>query len=246
MIDVAYVQKKKGEFVNETAYTMWRGCQLLGLETRFFEDTRLEDIPVITKQTLIHGYVGSVKSALKRLDVEPQPRITGWPPEELHGFYGRKFWKATMAEIRLNWAEDKHVFIKPLNEDKVFTGHLTSGQIGDLIQTAGIPDDFKLFCSEPVEFLAEYRLFVHKGIILDCRRYRGDFRRLVDLDVTAQECVKAYKSAPVAYSLDLGLVSDGRTVVVEVNDAHSLGAYGMASIPYAQMVIDRWEEMVGA
>ncbi len=122
---------------------------------------------------------------------------------------------------------------------------MTSGNLRDLIQTASFPDEFEVLCSEPVEFVVEYRCFVHKGMIVDCRRYRGDYRRVVDLDVTGQGCVKAYTSAPVCYSLDLGLVSDGRTLVVEVNDAFALGAYGMPSIPYAQMVMDRWEEMVG-
>lgn len=246
-IDLAYIQKKNGEFVNETAYSFWYGCQLLGIETKSFDETfgaNNYQNDLVTKDTLVHGHIGPVKKALKYLGIEPKPRVDGAPPPELLPYYGRNVWTSTMGEIRTHWAEDRHVFIKPLNSQKAFTGHVTSGKIGDLIQTAGFGDDFEVLCSDPVEFIAEYRLFVHHGIIIDCRRYRGDYRRIPDIDTTAVACVKAYKNAPCAYSLDLGVVIDGRTLVVEVNDAWALGAYGMPSIPYAQMVIDRWEEMV--
>jgi hypothetical protein len=49
----------------------------------------------------------------------------------------------------------------------------------------------------------------------------------------------------VAYSLDLGLAEDGRTLIVEINDCFSLGTYGFPALPYAQMVVDRWSEIVG-
>lgn len=243
-IDTVYVQKAGGEFINETAYSMWNGCRLLGVHVEPFEEKNFEHV-TLTKQTLVHGYVRTVKNALKSLGIdEPVPRVDGAPPPELLPYYGRNIWTSTMGEIRQRWAEDKHLFIKPLYAHKAFTGHVTSGAISDLIQTASFPDDFEVLCSEPVEFIVEYRLFVHNGIIVDCRRYRGDYRRLVDIDTTALACVQAYKGAPVAYSLDLGLTDDGRTLVVEVNDAFALGGYGMPAIPYAQMVIDRWVQMV--
>lgn len=49
----------------------------------------------------------------------------------------------------------------------------------------------------------------------------------------------------MAYSLDLGLAEDGRTLIVEINDCFSLGTYGFPALPYAQMVVDRWSEIVG-
>lgn len=245
MIDVAYIQKKGGEYVNETAYSFWYGCRQLGIETRPFEAEEVKTLP-LTKETLVHGHIGPVKEALHRLGIpEPKPRVDGMPSEDILPYYGRKVWTSTMGEIRTRWSEDRHLFIKPLHVQKAFTGHVTSGQIKDLITTASFPDDFEVLCSEPVEFLVEYRCFVHNGTIVDCRRYRGDYRRVVDIDVTGRGVVRAYKNAPVAYSLDLGLADDDRTLVVEVNDAFALGAYGMPSVPYAAMVIDRWEEMVG-
>ena len=149
-----------------------------------------------------------------------------------------------MGDIRRDWDDNHHVFIKPLHVHKAFTGHVTSGSIANLIQTASMPDDFEVLCSEVVTFASEYRLFVHNGLIVDCRRYRGDFQVLPDFEV-ALACVGAYQGAPVAYSLDLGVTPEGRTLVVEVNDFFSLGGYGMASIQYAQAVLDRWAELLG-
>ena len=62
----------------------------------------------------------------------------------------------------------------------------------------------------------------------------------------AEQAIQAFsKEAPCAYALDLGITDDGRTLVVEVNDAYALGSYGAPAVPYVQMVIDRWVEIVG-
>jgi hypothetical protein len=63
------------------------------------------------------------------------------------------------------------------------------------------------------------------------------------MDVATQ-AIQRFKDAPVGYSLDLGVTDDGRTLLVEVNDAWALGAYGTPSIPYTEMVVNRWKEMV--
>ena len=54
-----------------------------------------------------------------------------------------------------------------------------------------------------------------------------------------------FTQAPVGYSLDLGVTDDGQTLLVEVNDAWALGAYGTPSIPFTEMIVNRWKEMVG-
>ncbi len=241
MIDCAYIQKKGGEFINETAFSFWQGCHLLGLETRPFEQEQLQHVQ-LTKECLVHGYVGTVRSALKALGVQ-EPHIDGLPPPALLPFYGRKCWATTMLEVRRG-LETERIFIKPLNVQKAFNGHVTSGQISDLIQTAGFTDEFEVMASEVIDFVAEYRLFVGRGLIRGCRHYKGDFTEYPDFAV-AYACVNAWTDAPVSYALDLGVTADGRTLVVEVNDFQSLGSYGLASIPYAEMVIDRWEQLVG-
>ena len=99
--------------------------------------------------------------------------------------------------------------------------------------------------SEVVNFRAEYRLFIHRKRVIGCRFYNGDFRLAPDFSV-ADRFLQLYQAQPIAFSLDLGITDKRETLVVEINDAFSLGAYGLGSIPYARMVTDRWEEMVSS
>lgn len=246
MIEAVYIERKDGDWINDTAFTMAQGCYLKGIEVRPFRGPEIEHLP-LTKETLVHGYVGTVRKALRRLDV-PEPHIDGAPPEDLLPLYGRRMWPTTMTEVRRRLDSADPIFIKPLHHQKAFTGHVTSGQIRDLIQTAGFDDEFEILASEVVEFDVEYRLFVNRRLFIGCRHYAGDFSQFIDFDVAFQ-ALRAWRDQPVSYSLDLGVATapDGtkRTLIVEVNDAFALGGYGLPSIPYAEMVIDRWEEMVG-
>jgi hypothetical protein len=147
-----------------------------------------------------------------------------------------------MVEIRNRKVSDP-VFIKPLKLQKSFIGRVYTGSIQDMIQTADVPDDMELLCSEPVKFVSEYRILVHNQMIYDCKFYAGDPTVFPNISI-AQEAIKAFDGAPCGYSLDIGVVESGETLIVEVNDAFALGNYGAAYLPYTNMVIDRWEEIV--
>jgi hypothetical protein len=244
VIDLAYIQKAEGtgEFLSEATYTFWHGCNQMGIATLPFYPSEIDTLP-LRKETLVNGGIGMVRKALTRLGV-PQPRLDGLPPAQIAEFYGRRMWATTMAEARQNYEDNKHFFIKPLKLHKEFSGHVTSGQVGTLMLTSSLPDDFEILASEVIRFEVEYRLFVYKRRIIGSRFYRGDFRKSIDYSV-AEKCVELFDTSPVAYSLDMGRTPDGFTRVVEVNDAFSLGSYGMSSVPYARMVVDRWQEMVG-
>ena len=75
------------------------------------------------------------------------------------------------------------MFVKPLRSQKAFNGHVTSGELRDLIQTAAFEDDFEVLCSEPVQFVTKYRSFVNKGELIGMKHYKGDYGRFVDFDV---------------------------------------------------------------
>lgn len=244
MISLAYIQKKDGEFFSEAAFKFWKGCHALSIDTVTFEQEAGIDGLDITKQTMVYGGIGIVRKAFTRLGV-PQPTVGEMPPSEVLEFYGRRIWATTMTEVRQGYEDNKFFFIKPLREHKAFSGHVTSPSISTLALTARFPNDFEILASEIMHFEAEYRLFIHNGKILGSRFYRGDFRRTPDYTV-ADRFLVAIQNPPVAYSLDLGVTDNGRTHVVEINDAFSLGDYGMPPTAYAQMVIDRWCEIVGA
>lgn len=248
-VELAYIQRKAdGEFMSEATYCSWYGCEMLGIDTRSFTPAQIDDLE-LSKETMVHGGVGMVRRALDRIGV-PQPHLDGMPPEALLPHFGRKVWATTMAEVREYLDREEWLFIKPLTRHKAFTGFVTGSSVSALARSAPFEDDFEICAQEIVRFDVEYRLFIHdkegngQRTVADCRFYRGDFRVSLDWSVV-DACVTAFDDAPVAYSLDMGVMSDGRTCVVEVNDAMSLGSYGMPALPYTQMVVDRWSQVVG-
>jgi hypothetical protein len=93
-----------------------------------------------------------------------------------------------------------------------------------------------------VDFVSEYRCFVHEGALLGIHRYYGDNWILPD-KATVIQMIKAYRSAPVAYGLDVGVTKEGKTLLVEVNDQYALGNYALGSLPYTEATVARWEQL---
>ena len=48
----------------------------------------------------------------------------------------------------------------------------------------------------------------------------------------------------MACSMDICVTKDGRTLLVEFNDAYSLGAYGLPDIYYAKLISARWSQLL--
>ncbi len=88
----------------------------------------------------------------------------------------------------------------------------------------GLDPNVGLLVSEPVEFLAEARSFILDGRVLDCAIYEGnadvDDARGFAAVVAREACV------PRAVALDVGLLRDGRWVVIELNAAWGAGLNG--------------------
>lgn len=120
-------------------------------------------------QNVVVGYVGTVRYKLRQLGI-PVEELDY--PEELREFLGRKVWSSTMNTIAHS-PELWPVFVKS-QEDKRFTGNVIR-KVKDLIGGGTENADSLVWCSELVEFVAEYRCFIRYGQILDVRRYKGDW-----------------------------------------------------------------------
>lgn len=59
------------------------------------------------------------------------------------------------------------------------------------------------------------------------------------------ESFVSWEDRPMACSMDICVTKDGRTLLVEFNDAYSLGAYGLADIYYAKLISARWSQLLG-
>jgi ATP-grasp domain, R2K clade family 2 len=133
--------------------------------------------------------------------------------------------------------------VKPREAHKAFTGYVLSA-FRDLIPTTHHPNDLTVWSSEVVEFVSEWRYFVWRHEFVGLGHYRGDAFTHPD-GATIRAAVATYRDkAPVAYGIDFGVTPEGRTLLVEVNDAYSLGHVGLRAVPYANMLESRWVEMV--
>jgi hypothetical protein len=236
----AWIQKNpQGDYANVNYYLAADGFRSMGWEVRHFE--RADRLQGNQRDEVVVGGIDEVRTALRLLGIDA-PHHDDYPAELLP-FLGRKVWKASLHSFGAqpqNWP----VFLKPADGLKKFTGKLVRSH-RDLIGIFDQGQDTQVWCSEPVHFLAEWRTFVRYGTILDVRRYTGTWKVHYDPQVI-EAAEGAFATAPKAYAIDFGVTSDGRTLLVEVNEGHSIGAYGLTPLLYAKLLSARWAEMTGA
>ncbi len=162
-------------------------------------------------------------------------------PEELREFLGRKLWQSTLFTVT-NDVDAWHVFVKPVSEGHRFRG-TTLDETDDLIKLGGLVTDIAIWCSEKVQFLSEWRVYVVDGVAVGMNFYAGDWQILPDTE-TIRAAIAAYRSAPRGYAVDFGVDAQGRTLLVEVNDGFGLSNYGLLPQLYAELLAARWTEMV--
>ena len=92
--------------------------------------------------------------------------------------------------------------------------------------------------------MSEWRYFVRRGAVVGLAHYRGAWAVVPDA-AAVRRAVADYAPAPAAYALDFGVAADGRTLLVEANDAFALGPHGLDAVEYARVLEDRWLELVG-
>lgn len=250
MLAKIYVQRDPatGEFINKNVYNAWYGFTKMGVwaDSFVFSDLVAGKLE-LSRDAAVIGGIGTVRTALAQLGA-PEPANIDYP-ESLAEFLRRRVWRSTIREAHGLCVADRFdppVFIKPVTGHKEFTGHVLA-VYRDLIRTAGWAHeepDTAVWISEVVEFVAEWRYFVQRGEIVGVGHYFGDPLRAPDPDVV-RAAVAAYTDAPAAYVIDFGVLADGSTAMVEVNDGFSFGCYGLNPYAHAHMLTARWLEMVG-
>lgn len=125
-------------------------------------------------------------------------------------------------------------FVKSATHYKGFTDIVASPQ--------RLPPD-TYWVSPVVDFVSEWRAFVFRQALVGLQWYAGAFTTFPDV-ATIQRMMTAYESqAPAAYTLDVGVLAAGQTVVVEVHPLVSCGFYGFADLPrIPAMLIAGWRD----
>jgi ATP-grasp domain, R2K clade family 3 len=233
----AYIQTDaSGNFYNVNAYVANDGFQTLGWETEKY--VSVDDIADRDPEHVVVGGIGNVRKRLAQLGiVRPKGEIDY--PAELQSYLGRRVWATTLEEL---FTDEKcwPVFAKPRQETKKFAGKVMR-DFKDFIGLIDHENPTEIWCSELVDFQTEWRCFIRYGEILDIRRYKGAWDTKLDLSVV-KNAVADFTQGPAAYGLDFGIDALGQMKLVEVNDGHSLGTYGISGLHYAKFLAARWAQ----
>jgi hypothetical protein len=172
------------------------------------------------------GSVEFVLSWMKRFGV-PVPKPIN-VPEELFDFADRGIFNGPHYDM--DDILDKR-FVKSNDHIKGFKEVIDN--------TYDLPEGNYQF-SEVIDIKSEWRAFVYKGELVGLQNYGGDFTSFPDIR-TIGAMIRAYQSAPIAYTLDVGVEYGwSKTFVIECHDFFSCGLYGFAEHKIYPYMLYRW------
>lgn len=257
----AFLEKTEKEWMDDFVYLAVEPLKNMGVE--IFPFNGINTVGPITRNGLPIAFkdmefnendivIGSVEATdffFKKLGKEV--KYLGYP-KTLEPFLGRKIHLTTMGEVETT---PFPFFLKPAIDVKLFTGSVCESkkQLDLVYFDKGVTKETPIYVSEPLNFVTEYRCFVHKGKLVGMKHYKGDFVIFPRIELV-YEMIEAYTDAPISYTLDVGLIRDEefqkrfgpyslKLVVVEVNDFWAIGGYGLDGKTYVRMLIDRFQEI---
>jgi hypothetical protein len=182
--------------------------------------TDIADLADVEIRTCPVGTVEFVHAAMAVAGRQPPKPMN--IPTQLHTkeFLKRKVVYTTHDGVDL----DEENFVKQVD--------IVKGYAGQTPTADKIPEGVYLV-SELVDIESEWRCFVCDGRITDVRRYASCYDAATPDWELAKKMVKAFTSAPPAWTLDVGVGPLG-TFVIECHHFYSCGLYGCCSslLPY--------------
>jgi len=237
-----YIEVKNKLPVNVDIQNAIDGFEYLGYEPRFYirEDILSGSVHNLAHDNMFVGSIDTMTALFKKIDKYPKP--IDFPIEvDVAGLLNRKIIKMELnAFINLFKATHVPKFVKPV-ETKLFDGALISKEEHlNYLRGFNNPD---VYISDKLDIVSEHRAYIHKGKLIYCCCYDGDFKIAPDY-YYIEDIIKAYKSAPISYTIDVAILENGMSTIIEVNDFWSIGSYGLKSWDYAQMLLDRYNEII--
>lgn len=248
----AFLEKNEKEWLDDFVYTVVQPLLDLGVEVIPFNGNDLksfiEKYSFDINKDIIIGSVEATNVFFKECGIEV-PKYLGYP-ECLKSYLGRKIIETKVKDL----TNEFPYFIKPKNDVKLFTGTLVENENQlKLFKTQyPVSEDTELYLSEPLNFISEYRCFVHKNELQGIHWYKGNFK-IFPTYQAIEEMIRTYKleNSPISYTLDVGVVPPSNhssinktnTVLIEVNDFWAIGGYGFDGKKYVRMTIDRFQEI---
>lgn len=130
--------------------------------------------------------------------------------------------------------ESGSFFVKDVSALKAMS---FSGDIENLHRSHIVKSENLYQVSSLVDIEAEYRAFVDGMNIAAICLYNGDCKTFPDAKLL-QEMVDVYTAsneAPLSYTMDVAILKNGRTVIMEIHPVTSVGLYGYGSRNLAYM-----------
>lgn len=165
-------------------------------------------------------------------------------------FLGRRICQRRASEV------STRQFIKPITT-KAFTGFVFDPSVPDeercehdreqLTAFRRLDPDQLVWSSEVVQFVSEWRYYVLDGDVIGQARYddyENEQAPSPKIPVV-ERCIRALK-LDHPYALDFGVTVEGRTCLVEVNDAWAIGLYRrtMPNELYLRFLRTRWNHLL--
>ncbi len=212
------------------------GFRQRGANIHFFE--KIKDVP-LNRNVLLVASIEDTHYWMEQMGwkIDPVPTI----PIELIPYTERSI--QLMSLEKALTIKKYPYFVKPYSVLKQFVAGVIESEDSKKWFNSEIPRDTTVLVSEAVNFVTEYRAYVHDGKIMDIKRYKGRMDIIPSIQII-ERSIKDYTTKPVAYSTDWGVDDKGRTILVENNSFYSLGCYGLEPKLYVRGLAACWREML--
>lgn len=249
-----YVQAdstRRGSLAFDFCYDAKQGAELLGVKVKTFID--VESVPP-TNTNIIVGSVEQSRKWLKHsgytypnaLDMSVfNKSVLGRDIcyEPLSNVKEQLLTSYMMATRNPVAYEYEPVFIKPSDDIKAFTGFIVSDPRFIELWSEGYNGMVQV---QPVlDIESEYRVYVTNNQIIGMKHYDGNWFVYPE-PLMIGACRHAAEQLNYhSYTLDIGVLADGSTILIEANDGFAVGNYGIDVEQYYLFLRNRWLQLTG-
>lgn len=198
-----------------------------------YDEVKSGKFDALIRTNLFVGSVEFMAEVFNRIGVTPEFSLL---PD-------RPFYIMSAGQVRdAILADKKPRFVKSV-KNKVLSGVLLELDWVSILNS--VSDDTTLMVYEPLpRIISEWRIYVHRGQMIDSRNYSGDFKISPDYTYAMNKITKLKDTAPIAYTLDVGVLENGSTTTIEFNDMVHIGNYGIENTQYLSALRDRYFEII--
>lgn len=229
-----YIQGLNGIPTDDWALNAYVGFRNKGTNVKIYED--INEVS-LNRNSMVVGSIEDTKFFFNKMDYIVDYKIT--IPDCLNKvkFTKRKIEKKSKIKLNSEWHFPYFVKSEYLKEFEP----IVIKNFDDRNKAYSYEN---VIISEFIDIKSEWRCFIHDEKIVGCQNYLGDFKILPNFKLI-EDMIEDYKYySPIAYTIDVGILTNDETCLIECNDFWSIDSYGLDSKTYSKMLMDRWIEIL--